>query len=484
MRSTGVMVLTMRRMTALLVAGLLLASCCAHASAHAGTRTPSQASAAKARLDPSFGHGGQSALSGDFRGGEAYGEVTKGDGILISGGRDLRLLSSFGRTQSSFGTSGTLVPRSVTGSYFTLSDFTLDRRGRLLVIGTSRTDKYEIGPSGGPEPLTPSSVRILRFLPGGRLDRSFGRDGAIETTFGLTPAHDEVGLPLQSAPSVRATSIAVDRQGRIVVTGGADIGLRPSCEHDVPYPFALAAGFVARLRPNGALDPKFGQNGIVGGRTLGEMPLRAQEVGDPVIGPTGAITYRATSVSECRADHGHPGIGQLTPEGKVREAFGRSGAVRGRFAAFADGRNGSVVAVERLPWSEGETLRARLIRIDADGSIDRSFGDHGETVVKLGSEYGTEPNSLAVDPTGRILLGGTLQSSEQNSSFLARLRADGQQEVNFGPNGMVITPHPNLVPFGPSDLFLDSRGRVITIQRYEASVTRTALIVSRYLLRN
>jgi hypothetical protein len=309
-----------------------------------------------------------------------------------------------------------------------------------------------------------------------------------------TSARDKHGRALQPGASMGASGIAVDPQGRIVVTGSADIGLGPSCVHDIFEPVAVSAAFVARLTENGALDPSFGGDGLVGGRKLGENPLHAASVGEPVIGPSGEITYRSTAIGACA--RGRWGVAQLTSEGRIRKTLGRKSAVGGYFTAIAGEPDGSAVALARMPWTEGEAFRARLIRITPGGQVDRSFGHRGTTVVKLGSPWGNEPDSLATDAQGRILLGGTLVTSkrrrapsgklvrrQRRSILIVRLSADGQQEMNFGPNGRVATSFPSLVPFGPSDLFLDREGRAVTVHRYGTGES-SGLVLARYLLRN
>jgi uncharacterized delta-60 repeat protein len=481
-------------------------------------------------LDPSFGGGGLVTLPGELPSGwTAYGAATPNGDVFVSGGPTLRLLTSSGDPAASFGDAGTLSPPPPEGGEFSLGDFTLDSEGRLLVVGTSRfpgdedglpgnVDDGPYGPNGAPLPIEPSAVRILRFLPDGRPDPSFGQSGVIETDFGLPPPKacgsgrtssgqptwsscrgDKGGRAIQSEASMGfTTSIAVDPQRRIVVTGSADITLGESCGHDIFEPLPVSAAFFARLTENGALDPSFGGDGLVGGRRLGENPLRAESV-EPVLGPRGEITYRSTDIGACFENRrGRWGVAQLTPDGRTRKSLGRKGAVGGRFTALAGAPDGSVVALAPVGRYQGEPFRARLIRIGPDGEVDRSFGHRGRTLVKLGMPLGIETDSLAVDAQGRILMGGTLATSKRKrapngklvrrgrrSILLVRLSAGGRQEMGFGPNGRVATPFPGLFP--PSDLFFDPDGRVVTVHRYvhrDKAGEVSGLVLARYLLRN
>lgn len=483
--------MTIRKHAAVLAAtGLTLLALCS-SQALAGVRSdPARA----AVLDPTFGGGGLVTLPGEARGSAAYGAATQDGDLIVSGGLALRLLSSSGDPAETFGRAGTLSPPPPEGGEFWLSDFTVDSEGRLLVLGTSRFPGEEVG---APPPTVPSAVLVLRFLPDGRPDPTFGQDGVVETDLGLPPPRDKHGQPIQPSASMEATGIAVDAQNRIVVTGGVDFRLGQSCLPDALRPVPVSAAFVARLTEDGALDLSFGGDGLVGGRTLGETPLHAESVGDPVVVPDGAITYRSTAIRSCGPDRGRWGVAQLTAGGRTRKQLGRKGAVGGYFTALTAEPDGSVVALARVGRYEGEIFRARLIRIAPDGEVDRSFGHHGRAIVKLGFPWGNETDSLAVDAQGRILLGGTLVTEKRKqapdgkvakrhrrSILLVRLSADGRQEMSFGPNGRVATPFPSLVPSGPSDLFLDSKGRVVAVHRYETREERSGLVLARYLLRN
>ena len=81
---------------------------------------------------------------------------------------------------------------------------------------------------------------VLRYRPNGTLDPTFSGDGvASTTTFGY-------GFALNYG-------LAIDGQDRVVASGSAF-----EAPDDHANAFALA-----RLTPSGALDPRFGENGLV-----------------------------------------------------------------------------------------------------------------------------------------------------------------------------------------------------------------------------
>lgn len=438
--------------------------------------------------DPGFGNGG--LLQFPAEGAEtALGAAAEDGSLVVSGGASMQLLGPTGGPGEVFGGVGSLAVPAVAGRTLALGGFTVDRQGRLLVVGSSLYPPDE-NPSpereGGTLAFEPAALRILRLLPGGGLDPSFGQGGVVETGLGLAPPRGTDGRRLGSHPSLLPSAVAVDPQGHIIVTGAAAVRLGETCKPDSFAAAAVDAGFVARFTEGGATDAGFGRDGLFGGRALSENPLGAEGIGEPLAGPGGGITYLSTGAYACRRDRSHLGVAQLTPRGQTRKAFGRKEAVVGLYRALTEEPDGSVVALAEVPRRrEGESFRAQVIRVAPDGRRDRTFGKGGRATVRLGPGFSTTLDSVVVDGRGRIVVGGTLGSSEGRSIVLLRLSARGRREASFGPHGRVATKVSLLAPFGASDLFFDPQGRLVTVHQYaEPSKGRSGLVVARYLLRN
>lgn len=436
-------------------------------------------------LDPSFGDHGIRRLPAEATY-TAYGVPAQGGNLLVSGGSRVRVLNDVGGAGRAFGASGSLALPPARGTRFQLSDFTIDRRGRLVVVGTTLFPESE-NPSpyieNGSRAFRPEVLRVFRFLPGGRLDPSFGHGGVVETGLGLPPPVGVDGKALGSRPSVAPSGVAVDPQGRIVISGSAVVRLGEACKHDSFAAVGVGAGFVARFTSTGSPDLGFGDDGLVGGRSMSENALRAETIGEPVVGPRGGITYLSTRDYPCERGRSHLGVGQLTPSGRTRKTFGRDGAIVGRFHALAAGPQGAVFALAEEARSGNDPVRAQVLRIAPDGKLDRSFGKDGQARLRLGPGFGTRLDSLAVDSRGRVLVGGTIEARKGNSIVLLRVSARGHWETNFGPYGRVATPVPGLAERESSGLFFDRRGRLVTLHLY-ANKGRSGLVVARYLLRN
>ncbi len=75
-------------------------------------------------------------------------------------------------------------------------------------------------------------------------------------------------------------------------------------------------------------------------------------------------------------------------------------------------------------------LRGFVVKLDADGNMDASFGDAG---VKLLPDMYL--HALAIDGQGRIVVAGEKSVNAINHSAVARLAADGSPDIGFGAAG-------------------------------------------------
>jgi uncharacterized delta-60 repeat protein len=438
-------------------------------------------------LDPSFGERGVVRLPSESSF-TALGTSTQSGTLLVSGGSGVQLLNDLGGAGEAFGSTGSPTLPPATGDEFQLAGFTVDQQGRLLVVGASLFPESE-NPSpfleDGARAFRPGVLRMLRFLPDGEIDPSFGQGGVVETSLGLPPPRGTAGKRLGSHPSLGPTGVTVDAQGRIIVTGAAVVRLGEACEHDSFAAAAVSAGFIARFTENGAPDVGFGRDGLFGGRALSENPLGAEGIGEPVVSKGGRITYLSTGAYACERGRSHLGVAQLTPDGRTRAEFGEKGAIVGTYRAVAGEPDGSVFALADVPRRrEKENFKARLIRVAPDGNPDRAFGKGGRATVTLGPGFSTTLDSLAIDGKGRVVIGGTLGNPEGRAIVLLRVSTRGKWEKDFGPQGRVVTRERQLTQFGSSDLFFDPEGRLVTLHQYAEAKGHFGLVVARYLLPN
>jgi uncharacterized delta-60 repeat protein len=133
-------------------------------------------------------------------------------------------------------------------------------------------------------------------------------------------------------------------------------------------------------------------------------------------------------------------------DGAIDTTFGTGGKVStdidgGSDQAFAvalqaDGK--IVVAGSNDVSPKGKSFA--LVRYNADGSLDATFGTGGKVVTSFGSQSDTA-YAVVVQPDGRIVAGGHTNTATRGVDFaLARYQANGALDASFGANGQVVMP--------------------------------------------
>ncbi len=78
-------------------------------------------------------------------------------------------------------------------------------------------------------------------------------------------------------------------------------------------------------------------------------------------------------------------------------------------------------------------LRGFLVKLDADGSFDPTFGDDGIALVPDVSVH-----ALAVDSQGRLVIAGEKSIATISHAWVGRFDANGQADAAFGTGGGVV----------------------------------------------
>ena len=231
------------------------------------------------------------------------------------------------------------------------------------------------------------------------------RYSSVDTTFAAPNGYI---VPALGGKASRGIALAIDPQGRIVVTGsittvsGDDLVL-------------------LRLTADGALDSSFGTGGLMIAARPGDQHGSAV-----IVQPDGALVVAAdtTEGSEPQLL-----VQRFLASGAVDSTFGSQGAVLAPL-----GTNGNSVFNDHTAWMV-QMLDGRLVvagngtlagvtgpvlaRFLPDGSPDLAFGTNGELAVHVGMYGALGGMSLAKD--GKLLIAGTNSPNPPGASFLARL---------------------------------------------------------------
>ncbi len=290
------------------------------------------------------------------------------------------------------------------------------------IVGVGRRLYY--GNFGGRCFTHSRSFAAFRLLPDGSLDTSFGAGGFFDWDPGETDYLHQ------------GRSLLLEPNGAIVIAGNMVTG-----------DTGESRLFVLRLLDDGRLDPSFGDGGLYVGTDLvfdKEVRIvRAKSGGYRVasIGRDGCMVAGITSVGKPDFAFGIAGVARVVAQQYARvtctslepKASGRlivagsasrhgfvtqllaNGAIDPAFSADAaiaeslssvtavtSGREGIVMVAGVGPKGTS------ILRLDAAGALDKSFGDGGRTWIDLPSAYSLKPavNDLLVQVDGNVLAAG------------------------------------------------------------------------------
>ena len=234
-----------------------------------------------------------------------------------------------------------------------VSSVALEPGGRVLVAGDTCIGKGNC------------DFALVRLDSSGGLDRSFGNSGRVVNYVGGS-----------------ATSMAVDRHGRIVVGGVRREG------------FAI----LARYEPNGHPDHTFGHDGVVVKdlNRMGGIRALALDARDKVV----AVGFDKKEPKDrwalARFGHG----------GRIDTSFGDHGQVTTGFSgkqrvfphALAIDSKDRIVVTGAPQFA--------LARYRPNGNLNRRFGSHGRVQEDFGQRYAHYAYGLAIDSRDRPVVAG------------------------------------------------------------------------------
>ncbi len=275
-------------------------------------------------------------------------------------------------------------------------------------------------------------------------------------------------------PGFEVKQTIEDRSGRIVAVGN----------------YVGNYAEVVRLLPNGSLDPSFGKDGVVRWpfhMFQGRFPNGMDYLGwdEVALLPNGRIALAGTNIVGIVDDKSTLVVSELDQSGKVVESFGQSGyftadkrlydcskigngcerqffalarkkttCTRGPAGLAAQGGK-LVISADRFCNDSEPILHIVVMRLNANGTRDRSFGKKGEATVS-----GTAPlvvsAPLIVLPNGHLVVAGTTPKGEKVQ--LTELLRNGAIDRTFGQKGVVFTKAVGGTPGNLTALMSDSHG--------------------------
>jgi uncharacterized delta-60 repeat protein len=268
----------------------------------------------------------------------------------------------------------------------------LQPNGQILVAG----ELYDNGTY---------ALAMVRYNANGGLDTTFGTGGEV-----VNASISPVGF---------TTQVAIDGSGRIDVAGQSTVG--------------TGGAVVARYLANGALDSTFGTGGYAGPLPLGyALGVALQSTGQIVVyGGVSGLTQAQ--------------LVRLNTDGSLDTTFGTNGVYNeSRTWAFTgiviQPADDKIVAVgEDLVNGQGNFAVTRVL---ANGSAyDSTFGTSGLSLANFNYTNGSGPSSVALDPSGRILVTGSAYNGS-SSYYFATARFLGDSTSTPTTLAATATPSP------------------------------------------
>jgi uncharacterized delta-60 repeat protein len=429
---------------------------------------PAHSLALPGQLDISFGGDGTALtrLAGRYSHASDVAALADG-GVIVAGTSTPRgatdrgkiVLQDYradGSLDPGFGGGTGIVLTNVNGEDDSIAAVAIQPDGRIVAAATTwlrRDDE--------------SAMVVVRYLPDGSLDRSFGGGDGIR----LIRDKGLCGL--------WAADVALGTDGAIVVAGDAGCG----GESDEGLHVA-----VARLTTDGRLDHSFSRDGLWTSWTGCQLATVAL-AGDGSIVVAGQAGYHDYCGGPMYA-------ARLRRDGSFDPAFGRRGRAYvdfpGADSAFAFDmafdREGRIVLAGSADNSEDyadDLSRSglALVRLLPNGQPDRSFGVDGRSVTRLQPEPISMAYGLALAPDDTITVVGSARSkSDRRSRFIvARYQPSGVPDISFGIAG-IQTVHfggTREVAFG---IALDQTGALVAAGESEGAYG-DSIAVARLLAR-
>jgi competence ComEA-like helix-hairpin-helix protein len=386
------------------------------------------------RLDPTFGIDGKVTTDFALRDDFINGAALQPDGKIVVAGRasngldddfGLARYNSDGSLDATFGTEGKVV-----------TDLTLDS---LININTASVQELETLPGIGP--VLAQNIVDYRTANG-----PFETIQHIQNVSGMGPSLFNQIKDLITVGDNYAYAMALQPDGKIVVTGGSDSAL-----------------VLARYNTDGSLDPSFDGDGSLltdfDGLSAVGFSVDLQPDGKILVAGFRSAARDFSLVLARFNSDGSPDMSFGTG-GKVLNNFGQGEAYGGTLARQPDGK----ILLAGQTFLLGIGYVFALARYHSDGSLDTSFGNNGNMTTDIEGSFDESIGTVIVQPDGRIIAVGSSTINEMGDFATVRYNTDGSLDTTFGTGGKVITDIADGDNFG-SSATLQRDGKVIVAGR-------------------
>ena len=249
-----------------------------------------------------------------------------------------------------------------------------------------------------------------------------GKPGTLDGTFFPTsPVGAGKVITSLGDGSENANGLILRRDGKIVLAGECLFA-----NNTMAYKFCAV-----RYLSNGSLDTTFGVNGKVSteflGRTAGAVGI-VEQIDERVIlgGPCSDSQGAAFCVLRYRQD------------GTLDESFGTGGMVSHVPAFYNNAQALTLQSDGKIVLAGWCNFQFCAQRYRSDGSVDVGFGFGGLISARFGGYTGSSVTSVVAQVDGRLILAGDCFNGLDHDFCMLRYNADGSPDTSFGINGIVV----------------------------------------------
>ena len=325
---------------------------------------------------------------------------------------------------------GKLTTTFETGSTERVMDLALQQDGKILLAGTSN-----------------GRFALARYNVDGTLDATFSGDGKVTAQF---------------IDQVSNAVITVLPDGKIFVTASY-----------------IDSVTMARFLPNGDVDTTFGINGA----------LKAAKNSAYLFDFTPLANGKVLSVGTNYGVTNDFAISRYNADGSFDSSFGSYGTAiidvgtndfSPKILVQADGK----VLIEGFDTigSINTPSTHSLVRLNTDGTLDKSFSGDGKVLLTDGTNYLYEADGFALQADGKVLVAGSAVTSVDGIRVeFIRYNADGSLDKTFNGTGIAMLPTKGDRPYDVDAIAVQKDGKILSVSTITSSDQASHIVVFRLL---
>jgi len=224
---------------------------------------------------------------------------------------------------------------------------------------------------------------------------------------------------------------------------------------------------LVRYNANGSIDSSFSNGGKMVRPLLGDDYIYAV-----AIQPNGKIVAAGHSNTEV-------GLLRCNADGSPDNSFGTNGLMHtdftGDFSGFSEANglillpSGKIVVGGSIRYDFYSTVDFLLIRYNSNGTVDSSFASGGRAITDF-NNTNDYVNAIALDNNANIVATGISFTTSKGDFALARFNSNGFPDIGFGNNGRVVTNFNFNTDDAANAIALQSDGKILIA----GSVTNSA----------